>query len=426
MTVPVRAVWRLSGVPVMALWSLAGRFGFGMLNLSLLLFVQAETGSYATAGIISASSLLGTAAGAVVQGRLIDRHGPSRPMLVLVAPHAALAAAEVAGIAAGISPVLLAVVVAAQCATLPAMAVASRAMWPHLIPEGPTRDAAYAYEAVSFELCWLLGPAAAGLLATLMWPGTALLVSLGLVTVAALGFCLSSAVRSHRGVSAARPAAGATAVGGRTGVPGQGGLPTLLVAAAGFGLAIGFVVVGVAAGTAANGAPELAGLLLAIWSLSSVLSGLVYQRRPWPRTLSTRLPVLMFALATFLGVPVLASGLAGLTVMVVLSGATLVPQVSTQNTVLDGLVPPARLTEAYGWVTTVIAITNAAGQALGGLVVERYDHRTGFLVAAVCVGALTLPVVLRRRTLTGPGPGRRPDGNAIGTEECPVGRRASG
>jgi MFS family permease len=393
-----RTVLTVPGAPSMAVWSLAGRFGFSMMNLSLLLFVQAETGSYATAGALSAASLLGTAAGTVVQGRLIDRYGPTRPLLTLALPHAALSAAVISGVSAGTRPAALAVVIAAQCAALPTVAVASRTMWPHLVPVGRVRDAAYSYEAVSFELCWLLGPAAAGLLATLLWPGTALLVAVTLATVSAVGFALTGAVRSHRGHSAGAGQAGAAAA---VAAVHRRGVATLLCATTGFGLGIGFVVVGVSAGTAAGGAPELAGILLAVWSISSVLGGLAYQRWPRPRGLAARLPALLSAFGLLLGIPFLLDGVAALAAMMVLTGSTLVPQVSTQNSVLDRLVPATRLTEAYGWVTTVIAVANAGGQAAGGVVIERYGHRAGFLAAAACVVPLALAVWAGRRYLLG-------------------------
>lgn len=100
-------------------------------------------------------------------------------------------------------------------------------------------------------------------------------------------------------------------------------------------------------------------------------------------------------------IPVLIDGVVALTAMVVLTGLTLVPQLAAHNTLLDGLVPARRLTEAYGWVTTTIAVTNAVGQAAGGLVIERYDHRTSFLVAALWVLMLAGPVWIRRRQLLG-------------------------
>src|SRR3712207_2889196 len=132
----------------MVAWSFVGRFSFGMMNLSVLLFVRAETGSYAMAGAISAAGLVGTAAGTFAQGRVIDRFGPTPPFLALAAPHAILGTAVVLGIAASIPAAALAAVIVAQSAVLPSVAVASRTMWPHLIPSGPTRDAAYTYEAV--------------------------------------------------------------------------------------------------------------------------------------------------------------------------------------------------------------------------------------------------------------------------------------
>ncbi|OXM60950.1 hypothetical protein [Amycolatopsis vastitatis] len=66
---------------------------------------------------------------------------------------------------------------------------------------------------------------------------------------------------------------------------------------------------------------------------------------------------------------------------------------------MDGLVPGRRLTEAYGWITTTIAVANATGQAAGGLLAERFDHHTGFLAATLCVLSLALPVWISRQHL---------------------------
>src|SRR5688500_7946700 len=76
--------------PVVA--SLLARLPIAMVGLSLLLYVQRETGSFAAAGLVSASSLVGVAVGSIVQGRLMDRHGPTRPLLVAVALFAVFVA----------------------------------------------------------------------------------------------------------------------------------------------------------------------------------------------------------------------------------------------------------------------------------------------------------------------------------------------
>jgi hypothetical protein len=378
----------------MMAWSMAGRFGYAMMNLSLLLYARAATGSFAIAGALSAASLVGVAAGTVAQGRAIDRWGPARVLLAVAPAHAVLGAAVITGLAAGLHAGTLAPMVAAQSAVLPAVGVASRILWPRLIPPGPLRDRAYTYEAVSFEVCWLTGPALAGLLATLLWPGTALLTATVLVTVAAVGLAATRAARSPApAVLSPSPASGRGAAVHRA------GLATLLVAGSAFGLTIGFVVVGVAAGTAANGRPQLAGVLLAAWSASSILGGLAFGRWRWPSP-ADRLPALMLACGLTLVIPALVGGLLPLTAMI-LTGLTLAPQAALHSMLLDDLVPAARLSTAYGWVTTTIWAANAAGQGLGGVAVQAHGHHLAYLLAAAASVFPALVVWAARRHLLG-------------------------
>jgi len=400
----VRIPLTVPGALPTAAWSLLGRLSFAMMTLSLLIYVHAETGSYAVAGTVSAAGLVGTATGTIAQSRLIDRHGPTRTLLVFTVPFALVSASVIVLISAGAPTLPLALLAAAQSAALPTVQVASRTMWSHLVPPGPTREAAYGYEAISFELCWLLGPAVAGLLATLLWPGSALLVASAGCTVAAAGFALTAAARSHRGRASSEivePDGGSAERGGAEGGFRLAGLAVLLVATSAFGLTIGFIVVGVTAGAQANGFPQLTGVLLALWSISSVVSGLAYQRRPWPRPLTLRLPALMAVFGGIMLIPALLDGVVALTATMFLAGATIVPQITIHNALLDGLVPGQRLSEAFGWVTTAIAVANAGGQAVGGFVIQWYDYHASFLAGAICAVPLAGVVWVGRRRLLG-------------------------
>src|SRR5690606_17096804 len=69
-----------------------------MCGISELLYVQHRTGTYAVAGLVSAGTLIGVAIGSVVQGRLIDRFGPTRPLLAVVGLFAATMAGLIAAI----------------------------------------------------------------------------------------------------------------------------------------------------------------------------------------------------------------------------------------------------------------------------------------------------------------------------------------
>ena len=71
-------VWRLPSAPVLLLAGFAGRLPSAMVPLALLLMVQQQTGSYAVAGLASATLGIAMAIMAPVLGRLADRRGPRR------------------------------------------------------------------------------------------------------------------------------------------------------------------------------------------------------------------------------------------------------------------------------------------------------------------------------------------------------------
>ena len=80
-----RAALTAPGAPVPALFSAVGRLPVAMYALATMLYVQGMTGSFAAAGLVSAGSLVGVALGSVVQGRLVDRLGPTRPLMTVAA-----------------------------------------------------------------------------------------------------------------------------------------------------------------------------------------------------------------------------------------------------------------------------------------------------------------------------------------------------
>src|SRR3712207_6811322 len=69
-------VWRLPSAPVLLLAGFAGRLPSAMVPLALLLMVQQQTGSYAVAGLASATLGIAMAVMAPVLGRLADRRSP--------------------------------------------------------------------------------------------------------------------------------------------------------------------------------------------------------------------------------------------------------------------------------------------------------------------------------------------------------------
>lgn len=78
-----RTVLGRPGAPVLLGGTLVFGLGAAALYLPLVLLVAQQTGSYATAGAVSASLALGATATAPLRGRLVDRYGQTRVLVPL-------------------------------------------------------------------------------------------------------------------------------------------------------------------------------------------------------------------------------------------------------------------------------------------------------------------------------------------------------
>jgi MFS family permease len=177
---------------------------------------------------------------------------------------------------------------------------------------------------------------------------------------------------------------------------------TLALAALGFGMVIGFVEVAVPAAATNAGNTALGGLLLSVWSVSSVAFGIVYSLRPWPRPLGLRLPVLLALFGACVALLAWPSTLWGLAVAMLASGALITPQSTAHSIVIEVVAPKGTAAEAFGWVLTAITLGLAIGQSASGYLVEHSGPALAFGVAAICALVLAGAVWLRRNTVRAP------------------------
>jgi MFS family permease len=381
-----------------AVASLLARLPIAMIGISALLYVQRETGSFADAGLVSAGALAGVSLGSVAQGRLIDRFGPTRPLLMITTGFLLAMTALVLAIEAHAPTPVLLLLAGGIGISEPAVGSASRALWGRLLPPGPVREAGFSYEAISMEVFFILGPGLAGLLVAAPWPGTGLVAGATCMITGATMFALSPTVRTW---GPAEPG------GGRLlGALAGPGMRTLALAALGFGMVIGFVEVAVPAAATEAGQPTVGGLLLSLWSVSSVGFGVLYSLRPWPRTMRLRLPVLLAAFGACTALLAWTSGLWGLALGMLLAGALITPQSTSHSTAIELVAPKGTAAEAFGWVITAITLGLAIGQSVSGYLVEHGGPRASFLAAGGAALAVALMVWLLRGTV-------RPAGDAI-------------
>ena len=142
------------------------------------------------------------------------------------------------------------------------------------------------------------------------------------------------------------------------------------------GCAIGAIGVGLPALALHAGSRPASGLLLALWSVGSIIGGLWYGSREWHAPLTARYRALLWTgvicMAPLIAARTIPEGLVG----AVLAGLVIAPVFSCQYALVGRSVPSGVETEAFTWVSSALVGGLAAGSGLGGgAVVGRRGQR---------------------------------------------------
>ena len=390
-------VWRLPSAPTLLLAGFAGRLPASMVPLALLLLVEQHTGSYAIAGLAAATYGLSIAAFAPVYGRWADRRGATLLLLVTAAVFPFLLAGLVTTVTLGtpLWTLLLACVFAG--AGMPLVSSTVRAVWQRVTEGSPVRQAAYALDAISVELVFVAGPAVVAVLVVLTSPIVAIGLAAAMSTTGAIVLARSAEIRGYVPVERS---------GTRRGPVRAPGMPRLLLSGTALMFGLGCLEVGVPAFADRLGSPSMSGVLIAVWSLGSVIGGLWFGARHPQLALSKQYRWALFAVVVGMLPLVLADNLLVLGAMLFLGGTTLAPTLTVQNSLVSVLVPSGAATEAFTWMTTVAYGASAIGAGVTGVVVESSFGVSGALALAALASVAALAISLV--------PGRsRPSGHSV-------------
>ena len=382
---------RTRGAWTFLLPGFAARQPFAMLTVSIVLLVQHTTGSYGAAGAVAAVTGASMALFAPYSGRLADRRGQRAVLVPGVVLHS-LAGLSLTALALADAPLWALFATAVPTgASVPQIGPMVRARWGVKLQGTPLMTTAAAFESVTDELTFVLGPLVATALCTVVDPAA------GLVTEAALTLLGGLLFAAQRGTQPVPVLDGHVRVEHVSAlrVPG---MRVLIVTFLGIGSVFGGMQVSLAAFSESIGEPGLNGVLYGIFAAGNMLSGLVCGALAWKAAPRRRLVVAYTALA------LTASGLWTAHSVVVLAGLGLLvgmciaPALITGYTLVDGLVRAAARTEAFTWLTGAVALGQAAAVTVAGQLEDRLRDGAGFLVPmAGTVLALAVLVALRSR-----------------------------
>ena len=193
------ALVAIPGARVPLVFSTLGSMPIGMFGLGILLLAYDTSGSFAQAGRVAGAFSLANAFGALVQGRLMDRHGQTRVLRIAAAAHLPALIALVVAAQAGASAWVLALFALAGGATFPQLPAAMRSLWNALVDDPEQRATAYALVAVVFEVAVVTAPVLVAGIVAVASPGVAVIVAGALGTFSALAFAMTPVSRRWRG-----------------------------------------------------------------------------------------------------------------------------------------------------------------------------------------------------------------------------------
>jgi MFS family permease len=367
-----------------------------MLSIALLVHIQRLTGSFAIAGAACSAYAICGALVSPALGRLVDRRGQTR-VLIVGATLTAVALIGV-GLLPADSPPALAVALAgvAGLAT-PPVGACVRTLLPAIVSRPSELPALFALESTLLEVTFVLGPPLALGLGAAWSTGAALIVCGLMMFAGTLAFATRRASRSWR------PEAAATR--SRSGSLRAAAIRVLVIVDLGTGVVFGATEVGVTASAKHLAGAAAAAPVLGLWGAGSLIGGLIVTRLGVRLDNAKHLSLLVGALALTHGALLVSTGsLPMMGAIILLAGATIAPTGAAIYAMVDRFAPAGTQTEAFSWLFTSASSGAAAGAAVAGILAESAGPGAVFAFAGVAGGCAMLIAVLGSRLLRGHQP----------------------
>ncbi|MER5707401.1 MFS transporter [Streptomyces sp. NPDC002122] len=370
----------------------AARQPFAMLTIGIVLLVQHTTGSFGSAGAVAAVTGVSMALFAPQSGKLADRYGQRAVLIPGVLVHTASVVLLVVLALAGAPLWALFLAAVPAGASVPQVGPMVRARWAAKLDGKPLMPTAAAFESVTDEFTFVVGPVLATALCTGVHPAAGLIAEAALTLVGGLFFAAQRATQPPFGISAA------TAADPHRSALSIPGVRVLIVAFLGIGSVFGGMQVSLTAFTEEIGNPGANGLLYGIFAAGNMLAGIAMGAVAW-KTGPRRRLILGYAGLTvtasllWTAHSVLLLGALGLVV-----GLCIAPALITGYTIVETLIPASARTEAFTWLTGAVALGQAAAVTIAGRLADSQGSSAGFLVPmAGTVLALATLLALRSR-----------------------------
>lgn len=386
---PYRELFCAPGTIGFSVSGLIGRLPLPMTGIGIITMLSQLRGSYALAGGVAAAFIFTNALMAPQISRLVDRSGQGK-VLPVAAGISLIGFAGLAGSSWLDAPNWLLFCFAFLIGFMPSMSAMTRARWTAIYRGGPQLQIAHALETVFDDISFVVGPPISVGLSLMVFPQAALIAAAAALALGVLTFAAQRQTEPPHQAAALEQR--------NSSVITNGGIVILALLMVAMGVVVGVVDIGSVAFAERQGQPAAASIVLSAYAAGSCLAGLVFGAfkfgMPLPRllligglgTAATTLPL------------ILVSNVAALAIAMFIAGLFFAPTMIVAMTLVERLVPEAKLTEGLTWLLSGLNTGGAIGAAVSGQVVDIHGVQSGFGVA-IAAGVFILLIVFLGQTL---------------------------
>ena len=379
-----RNILSLPGARSFLLAGLIARFPISMYGLGAVLLVQSRTGSYFTAGVVSASFAISAAVGGPITSRLVDRLGQNKLIPILLSLHVSTLLIMIYLIINDANLIFVIILGVISGASEPTIGPFIRARWKKATRNRQQENTAFAMESVIDEVIFIFGPPIVTFLCVVFYDASGLL--LAAILVALGGSWLSGQKKTQPEIHIVG------AQRGKSALKYPGVISVFLVYIL-LGAVFGAAEVIAVAFSREKGSPELAGALITAWSVGSLVAGISMGAIHFKNKLSHRFLISSFFFAISLVPLPFISTMPALFVVLLISGLAISPVLISGYTLIGQLVPQNQLTEGFAWANTGAGLGIALASAIAGWIIDNSGAQVAFWVVAAA-GLLTFAITL--------------------------------
>jgi MFS family permease len=362
------SAWRFSTAGFIA------RLPISMVGIGVLMYVEAERGSYAIAGAVSGSIAIASAIGGPLSSRLIDKLGQHRVLPIQILIITICSIALVLLIPSSVPAPYLFIFSIGSGIAYPSIGALVRSRWTALLVSGPILLTAFSIESIIDELIFIVGPTIAATTSVKIHPAAPQVIAIFLL--AGGGLWLASMRNSEPPINAHQ---------GKRGKPVifQNGLIYLWGVHIASGIFFGAIETSIIAFTKIAGQPIYAGIVIALWSFGSLVGGIVYGGVHFKSPLHKHLIVVSFLLVPATAAMVFVNSIFMLALLTIAAGIGVSPLLIASAAITQRRSPVGRTTEAIATMYSGIGLGFAFALAMAGWLIDNRGTDYSFALGAM-------------------------------------------